>query len=79
MKPAGVRLTLYATETPQVSIFFINFRKAGREVIATLWDYVGWFWFGYEVQGLEQIPDTPGEPIMVVYYHGALPIGITEN
>lgn len=46
--------------------------KAGREVIATIWDFQGWIWFGYEVQGLENIP-VEG-PALIYYYHGALPI-----
>ena len=32
----------------------------------------GWIWFGYEVDGLDNIP-TSGAA-MVVYYHGALPV-----
>eukprot|EP00095_Tigriopus_kingsejongensis_P000366 maker-scaffold319_size207808-snap-gene-0.25 protein:Tk00366 transcript:maker-scaffold319_size207808-snap-gene-0.25-mRNA-1 annotation:"GI15521" len=46
--------------------------KAGREIVATIWDFQGWIWFGYEVKGLENIP-TEG-PALIIYYHGALPI-----
>ena len=34
--------------------------------------FQGWFWHGYEVIGLEKIPDTG--PALLVYYHGALPL-----
>ena len=34
--------------------------------------FQGWFWHGYEVVGLEKIPDTG--PALLVYYHGALPL-----
>ena len=46
--------------------------RASREIIATFWDVQGWIWFGYEVQGLENIPDEG--PAMIIYYHGALPV-----
>ena len=34
--------------------------------------FQGWFWHGYEVVGLEKIPETG--PALIVYYHGALPL-----
>ena len=34
--------------------------------------FQGWFWHGYEVIGLEKIPETG--PALLVYYHGALPL-----
>ncbi len=46
--------------------------RASREIVATFWDVQGWIWFGYEVQGLDNIPDEG--PAMVIYYHGALPV-----
>jgi len=46
--------------------------KASREVIATFWDIQGWIWFGYEVEGLENVPAEG--PAMIIYYHGALPV-----
>lgn len=47
-------------------------RKAGQEVVAVIWDAHGWLLHGYEVCGLENIPDDG--PALIVYYHGALPI-----
>jgi len=46
--------------------------KAGRNIVAAIWDAQGWFWHGYEVIGLEKIPETG--PALIVYYHGALPL-----
>jgi len=46
--------------------------KAGRDIVAALWDGQGWLWHGYEVVGLEKIPDVG--PALLVYYHGALPL-----
>ena len=34
--------------------------------------FQGWIWHGYEVVGLEKIPDVG--PALLVYYHGALPL-----
>ena len=37
-----------------------------------MWDAQGWIYHGYEVQGMENIPDEG--PALIVYYHGALPL-----
>lgn len=44
------------------------------KTIAALWDAHGWLWHGYEISGLENIPDD--SPALIVYYHGAIPIDI---
>jgi hypothetical protein len=46
--------------------------KAGREIVSALWDAQGWIWHGYEVIGLENIPESG--PGLIVYYHAALPV-----
>ncbi|XP_031327955.1 transmembrane protein 68-like isoform X1 [Photinus pyralis] len=38
------------------------------------WYLHGWIWNGYEVQGLENIPDSG--PALIIFYHGALPVDI---
>ncbi|XP_048868138.1 transmembrane protein 68 isoform X2 [Brienomyrus brachyistius] len=43
-----------------------------RKTLATLWDGHGAIWHGYEIHGLEKIPDKG--PALIVYYHGAIPI-----
>jgi len=37
-----------------------------------MWDAHGWIWHGYQVEGLENIPDDG--PALIVYYHGAIPL-----
>ncbi|NXU88713.1 TMM68 protein, partial [Xiphorhynchus elegans] len=42
-----------------------------REMLATLWDGHGRIWHGYELHGVENIPEGPG---LLVFYHGATPV-----
>jgi len=37
-----------------------------------MWEAHGYIWHGYEVEGLQNIPDSG--PALLVYYHGAIPI-----
>lgn len=48
--------------------------RAALRAIAAIWDAHGWVWHGYEVQGLENIPEK--DPALIVYYHGAIPIDL---
>ena len=43
-----------------------------RQTIGIMWDAHGWIWHGYEVEGLENIPDEG--PALLIYYHGAIPL-----
>uniref|UniRef100_A0A8C5MGS8 Transmembrane protein 68 n=1 Tax=Leptobrachium leishanense TaxID=445787 RepID=A0A8C5MGS8_9ANUR len=43
-----------------------------RKTLATLWDGHATIWHGYEIHGLEKLPDDG--PALIVYYHGALPV-----
>lgn len=45
-----------------------------KKMMAALWSGHGWIWHGYEVKGLENIPDKGAA--LIVYYHGAIPIDI---
>uniref|UniRef100_A0A8C6ULN5 Transmembrane protein 68 n=1 Tax=Neogobius melanostomus TaxID=47308 RepID=A0A8C6ULN5_9GOBI len=49
-----------------------NLWDGARKTLATLWDGHGAIWHGYEIHGLEKIPDKG--PALIVYYHGAIPI-----
>ncbi|XP_011614648.1 DGAT1/2-independent enzyme synthesizing storage lipids isoform X2 [Takifugu rubripes] len=49
-----------------------NLWDGARKTLATLWDGHGAIWHGYEIHGIEKIPDTG--PALIVYYHGAIPI-----
>ncbi|XP_013191711.1 monoacylglycerol/Diacylglycerol O-acyltransferase isoform X2 [Amyelois transitella] len=48
-----------------------DWKQAARLAVCALWDAHGWLWHGYEIRGLENIPEGP---FLVIYYHGALPI-----
>ncbi|CAG9793019.1 unnamed protein product [Diatraea saccharalis] len=48
-----------------------DWKHAARLAVCALWDAHGWLWHGYEIRGLENIPDGP---FLIIYYHGALPI-----
>nr|XP_009862213.2 transmembrane protein 68-like [Ciona intestinalis] len=45
-----------------------------RRTMAAFWGGHGWIWHGYEVVGMQNIPDTG--PALIIYYHGAFPIDI---
>ncbi|XP_054728160.1 transmembrane protein 68 isoform X1 [Anastrepha obliqua] len=49
-----------------------KFWEFGRKLVAALWDAHARIYHGYEVIGMENIPET--EPALIVYYHGAIPI-----
>lgn len=46
----------------------------GRRAVALLWDAHGWIWNGYEVEGLENIPNTSEGGALLIFYHGAIPL-----
>ncbi|XP_050500305.1 transmembrane protein 68 isoform X1 [Diabrotica virgifera virgifera] len=47
---------------------------AARKSVGALWDAHGWVWHGYEVRGIENIPDSG--PALIIYYHGAIPVDV---
>uniref|UniRef100_UPI00398F3000 DGAT1/2-independent enzyme synthesizing storage lipids isoform X1 n=1 Tax=Pristiophorus japonicus TaxID=55135 RepID=UPI00398F3000 len=49
-----------------------NVWDGARKTLATLWDGHATIWHGYEVHGLEKIPNAG--PALIVYYHGAIPV-----
>ncbi|XP_072855032.2 DGAT1/2-independent enzyme synthesizing storage lipids-like [Pogona vitticeps] len=40
-------------------------------ILAYLWDIFGRIWHGYEIHGIENLPEGPG---LLIYYHAALPL-----
>ncbi|XP_026526063.1 transmembrane protein 68-like [Notechis scutatus] len=40
-------------------------------ILGHLWDFFGRIWHGYELHGVENLPDGPG---LIIYYHAPLPI-----
>lgn len=51
-----------------------SYWDGARTSIASFWDGFGMIWHGYEVDGLENIPDEG--PALLVAYHGTLPLDI---
>ncbi|XP_046740029.1 transmembrane protein 68 isoform X1 [Diprion similis] len=51
-----------------------DWKNAARNTVAAVWDAHGWIWHGYEIVGLSNIPEN--EPVLFVYYHGAIPIDL---
>lgn len=49
-----------------------NLWDGARKTLAALWDGHGIIWHGYEIHGMDKIPDRGGA--LIVYYHGAIPI-----
>ncbi|KRF82251.1 transmembrane protein 68 isoform X1 [Drosophila novamexicana] len=49
-----------------------NFWRVGRKIVAAIWDAHARIYHGYEVIGLDNIPQEG--PALIVYYHGAIPI-----
>lgn len=49
-----------------------NFWDIGRKVVAAIWDAHGRIYHGYEVTGMENLPESG--PALIVFYHGAIPI-----
>lgn len=49
-----------------------NFWEFGRKLVAAVWDAHARIYHGYEVIGMENIPQQGAA--LIVYYHGAIPI-----
>ncbi|XP_034285686.1 monoacylglycerol/Diacylglycerol O-acyltransferase-like isoform X2 [Pantherophis guttatus] len=43
----------------------------GRKAVAHLWDMYSTLWHGYEIHGMDKVPEGPG---LIVFYHGAFPL-----
>ncbi|CAK5050933.1 unnamed protein product [Meloidogyne enterolobii] len=51
-----------------------SYWDGARTSIASFWDGVGLFWHGYEITGLENLPEEG--PALIVTYHGTLPLDL---
>ncbi|XP_029732619.1 monoacylglycerol/Diacylglycerol O-acyltransferase [Aedes albopictus] len=49
-----------------------DFWDVARTLVAVVWDAHGWIFHGYEVCGIENLPETGSA--LIIYYHGAIPI-----
>nr|XP_060631299.1 LOW QUALITY PROTEIN: monoacylglycerol/Diacylglycerol O-acyltransferase-like [Anolis sagrei ordinatus] len=66
-----VILHIYKRRTDLKEAYLNDFWDGARQMVATLWYVHARIWNGYEVCGLEKIPNGPA---LVVFYHGATPI-----
>ncbi|XP_054835434.1 transmembrane protein 68-like [Eublepharis macularius] len=64
-------LHIYKRRTDLKEAYYNDFWDGARQMLATLWYGHARIWNGYELHGLEKIPDGPA---LVVFYHGATPI-----
>lgn len=51
-----------------------SYWDGARTSIASFWDGVGLLWHGYEITGLENLPEEG--PALIVTYHGTLPLDL---
>ncbi|KAF4076842.1 hypothetical protein AMELA_G00219820 [Ameiurus melas] len=65
-------LHVYKRKNQLREAYSYNPWDCARKTLATLWDGHGAIWHGYEIHGLEKIPEEG--PALIVYYHGAIPI-----
>uniref|UniRef100_A0A1A8DYJ1 Transmembrane protein 68 n=1 Tax=Nothobranchius kadleci TaxID=1051664 RepID=A0A1A8DYJ1_NOTKA len=65
-------LHVYKRKNQLKEAYCNNLYDGARKTLATLWDGHGAIWHGYEIHGMEKIPDEG--PALIVYYHGAIPI-----
>ncbi|XP_030635029.1 transmembrane protein 68-like [Chanos chanos] len=65
-------LHLYKRKNELKEAYTHTLWQCARRTLATLWDAHATVWHGYELHGLEKIPDSG--PALIVYYHGAIPI-----
>ncbi|KAG9347990.1 hypothetical protein AGOR_G00175770 [Albula goreensis] len=65
-------LHVYKRKNELKEAYSNNLWDCARKTLATLWDGHATIWHGYEIHGLEKIPDKG--PALIVYYHGAIPI-----
>uniref|UniRef100_A0A3Q4GKU8 Transmembrane protein 68 n=1 Tax=Neolamprologus brichardi TaxID=32507 RepID=A0A3Q4GKU8_NEOBR len=65
-------LHVYKRKNQLKEAYCNNLWDGARKTLATLWDGHGAIWHGYEIHGMEKIPDEG--PALIVYYHGAIPV-----
>uniref|UniRef100_A0A673A227 Transmembrane protein 68 n=1 Tax=Sphaeramia orbicularis TaxID=375764 RepID=A0A673A227_9TELE len=65
-------LNVYKRKNQLREAYSNNLWDGARKTLAALWDGHGTIWHGYEIYGMEKIPDKG--PALIVYYHGAIPI-----
>uniref|UniRef100_A0A8D0DLS8 Transmembrane protein 68 n=1 Tax=Salvator merianae TaxID=96440 RepID=A0A8D0DLS8_SALMN len=64
-------LHIYKRRTDLKEAYLNDFWDGARQVVSTIWYVHARIWNGYELHGLEKIPDGPA---LIVFYHGATAI-----
>ncbi|CAD5226860.1 unnamed protein product [Bursaphelenchus xylophilus] len=70
----AIFLHIYGWRHRIIEAYASSYWDGARTSIASFWDGVGWIWHGYEVRGMENIPEDG--PVLFVAYHGTLPLDI---
>ncbi|XP_032808508.2 DGAT1/2-independent enzyme synthesizing storage lipids-like isoform X2 [Petromyzon marinus] len=65
-------LHVYGSKSVLRTAYSHSFWDGARKTLAALWDGHATIWHGYEVHGMDKIPDEG--PALIIYYHGAIPI-----
>ncbi|XP_047580510.1 transmembrane protein 68 isoform X1 [Lutra lutra] len=65
-------LHIYKRKNVLKEAYSHNLWDGARKTVATLWDGHAAVWHGYEVHGMEKIPEEG--PALIIFYHGAIPI-----
>lgn len=52
--------------------YSLDFWDGARKTVAAFWDGQARIWHGYDIDGLDKLPDKG--PALLIYYHGAIPI-----
>ncbi|XP_020651608.2 DGAT1/2-independent enzyme synthesizing storage lipids isoform X1 [Pogona vitticeps] len=66
-----VILHVYKRRTDLKEAYLNDFWDGARETVATVWCVHARIWNGYELHGMEKVPDGPA---LIVFYHGATPM-----
>ncbi|XP_061454848.1 monoacylglycerol/Diacylglycerol O-acyltransferase-like isoform X2 [Rhineura floridana] len=64
-------LHIYKRRTDLKEAYLNDFWDGARQVVSTIWYAHARIWNGYELHGLEKIPDGPA---LIIFYHGATPV-----
>ncbi|XP_013375678.1 PREDICTED: transmembrane protein 68 isoform X2 [Chinchilla lanigera] len=65
-------LHIYKRKNVLKEAYSHNLWDGARKTVATVWDGHAAVWHGYEVHGMEKIPEEG--PALIIFYHGAIPI-----
>ncbi|CAJ0929080.1 unnamed protein product, partial [Mesorhabditis belari] len=67
-------LHIYGLRNRIREAYHTSYWDGARVAIASFWDAIGHVWHGYEVNGIENVPENG--PALFIYYHGCLPLDV---